>query len=177
MDMLWGRQYATSFRDILEAQKALLYEGHPELLETQTLMAVNSLFTRTVLSTNEARTLLGEIASSPTRLFRIEHPGLLTLCGLAWGYARKENHRQEAIRIFKEAEGMQKTLLGLEYPTTTVSLEALATALTQGPIIWSVESSQGRGNNRFGSKGLLKCEYCRVKKIKVHKTYSMQLTL
>lgn len=37
MDMLWGRQYATSFRDILEEQKPLLNEGHPELLETQTL--------------------------------------------------------------------------------------------------------------------------------------------
>jgi hypothetical protein len=177
MDMLWGRQYATSFRDILEEQKTILNEGHPELLETQTLMAVNTLFTRTVLSTSEARTLLGDIASSPTRLFRIEHPGLLTLCGLAWGYARKDNHRQEAIRIFNEAEGMQKRLLGLEYPTTTVSLEALATALTQGPIIWSVESSQGKGNNRVGSKGLLKCEYCRLKKIRVHKTDYMKLTV
>ena len=154
---------------VMEEQKVLLGDGHIETLETQTFIAMSELFSSVKDSTSNARNLLATIAASPTRLFRIEHPGLLTLCDLAWGFAGKPLYRREAIRIFNEARAMQQKLLALEYPSTTVSLEALAEILGEGPITWSLPSLDGvqRGNNYFGNKGILKCILCRSRKVKV----------
>lgn len=163
------RWHGGSLGKLMEEQKVLLGDGHSEILETQTFIAVSEVFSSARNSTSEARNLLATIAASPTRLFRIEHPGLLTLCDLAWDFTRNGFYQREAIRLFNEARAMQQKLLALEYPRTTVSLEALAGILGEGPITWSLPSLDGaqRGNNHFGNKGILKCVLCRSRKVKV----------
>jgi Protein kinase domain len=166
-NILWGTAVEGDLEALLKLQRIVFEEGHADLLETGTLVAISKLFSSTRASTVEAREQLTAIAAHPARLFRIEHPGLLTLCDLAWDYAGR-SYRREAIRIFKEAKYMQQKLLRVEYPSTVTSLEALADILEEGPITWSTpEEGPSRGNNRNGSKGVVKCRRCRERHKKV----------
>jgi len=165
---------------ILKEQESALGSDHLETLETLSLLACGYLLHRDAAASERAGGLLSRAFSSDKRLFGIEHPILLTLCGLSWTYARLEQVR-EATRIFGEVENAQRRLLGAEYPTTISSLESLGIKLNRGQISWiqkvTAPSFHRPGNNRYGATGALKCTACRARKIKVHENSLHLLTV
>lgn len=138
-----------------------------ETIESISLLASAHFLQRGNNSGQKASQLFNEAFSTSKRLFGIEHPAILSLCGLIWSYARLEQ-TQEAIRIFHKVEGAQRDLLDGEYPSTIMSLTELAVALNRGPIPWtSKPQSQLQSNNPYGVRGAEKCINCRRRKIKV----------
>jgi hypothetical protein len=149
---------------ILNEQKTALGDDHPDTLETLSFLATAYLLHHNSDATVQGNKLFKEAFSVPTRLFEIEHPVLLTLCGLSWTLVR---HKQQRVaqRLFEQLEQAQNGLLVGEYPSTVRSLEALAPMLNRG-VCWrqNPNSQKTSGNNPYGLSGVRKCEKCRKAK-------------
>jgi tetratricopeptide (TPR) repeat protein len=179
--LLWRPHELTipMLESLIDEQKTAAGNDHPETLESISLLASAYLLQRDSTASLRAAELFGEVFSAETRLFGIEHPALLTLCGLSWTCARLGQIR-EATRIFGEIESAQKRLLGGEYPMTTSSLESLGIWLNRGQILWGSQPGTGpvgpKANNPYGARGGIKCEACRMRRIKVHNRCLNMLT-
>ena len=163
-DLFWRprEEAIPQLESIIENQTSTLGYDHRDTIESISYLASAYFLQRGVANSSQAEKLFAQAQNTRLRLFGIEHPMLLSLCGLSWTYMRL-GQRQEATRIHSRAEKFQRVLLGSQYPSTTSSLSALAILLDRGPISWAF----ARGNNRSGALGTNKCEVCRKRKIKV----------
>lgn len=160
---------------ILDQQKDALGPDHPDSLETLSFLATACLFHHSSDATTKSNELFKQAFSVPTRLFRIEHPVLLSLCGLSWTLVRCEQTR-EAQRLFEYLEQAQNEFLVGEYPSTATSLEALAPELNRG-VCWRQDPQKPSGNNPYGLAGARKCENCRKAKRQVSSCSYSYLTV
>ena len=163
-DLLWLPREVVipQLQSIIEKQTSVFGYDHRDTIESISYLASAYFLQRGVANSTQAEKLFSQAQNTRLRLFGIEHPMLLSLCGLIWAYTRL-GQRQEATRIHSKVEKFQRVLLGSLYPSTTSSLSALAILLNRGPISWAFT----RSSNRSGTSGTNKCEDCRKRKIKV----------
>jgi hypothetical protein len=167
--LLWRphEQTAEYLEVIVTRSISLLGENYPESLESSTLAAVAQLLRHDYAATMQARFRFQALSTAPTRLFGSEVPALLALCQLCWTFARNDNKKSEAIRIFNETVDLQRKGLDKDFPLTATSLEAITKVVNSGPIQWTVTRNVRMGNNAWGSRGTIKCENCRRAKKQV----------